>query len=258
MFERRKKRLDTIRTLLERQGTIHLKSAAETLGVSDMTIRRDIAASKAELAYLGGYIISGKSLPGTPEYKMNTEEDRNTRNKERVGRIAASMVEQGDTIFVDCGTTTPHIISALPEDLSITVVCHALNIANLASRLPKANLILLGGVYYSGTMVFKSDPGLTMLEQVAISKAFISVGGIHAERGLTCSHFYEVDIKQSVMRGAVQRYMIADSSKFSLVKPACFGQLSEAETIITNPDIPDDYRAILDEIPLNVMTSPKK
>ena len=155
MFERRKKRLDTIRTLLERQGAIHLKSAAETLEVSEMTVRRDIAASRTELAYLGGYIISGKSLPGNSEYKMNTEVDRNTRTKEMVGRIAASLVEQGDTVFIDCGTTTPHIVSALPEDLSLTLVCHALNIANLAARLPKVKLILLGGIYYANTMVFK-------------------------------------------------------------------------------------------------------
>ncbi len=255
MFERRKKRLDTIRTLLERQGAIHLKSAAETLEVSEMTVRRDIAASRTELAYLGGYIISGKSLPGNSEYKMNTEVDRNTRTKEMVGRIAASLVEQGDTVFIDCGTTTPHIVSALPEDLSLTLVCHALNIANLAARLPKVKLILLGGIYYANTMVFKSDPGLTMLEQVAINKAFVSAGGIHAQRGLTCSHFYEVDIKQAVMRNAVTRYIVADSSKFSLVKPACFASLPEAGTIVTNPDIPDEYRRVLDELQLETITS---
>lgn len=255
MFDRRRKRIDILITFLDQRGPIHLKQAADMLQVSEMTVRRDIAASRGSLAFYGGYIAPVKDY-GATSYAMNTEEDRNAAKKAVAGRAAAALVENGDTIFIDCGTTTPHVAKALPEDLELTVVCYSLNIANIVCHNENWRVIMLGGIFYPNTQVFKSAPGLSLLDQVAITKAFVSAGGVHEKSGLTCSNFYEVEVKQAVMRATVARYLVVDSTKFSLVKPAFFAPLAEAGTIITDA-LPAGYEKTIEAAGLGCIVGEK-
>ncbi len=251
MFDRRRKRVDTLVSFLEQRGPIHLKQAADMLDVSEMTVRRDIAEAKGSLAFYGGYIAPVKDF-GATSYAMNTEEDRNASKKAAAGRKAASLVENGDTVFIDCGTTTPHIAKALPEDLELTVVCYSLNIANIVCKNERWRVIMLGGIFYPNTQVFKGAYSLSLLGQVAITKAFVSAGGVHEKRGLTCSNFYEVEVKQAVLRATDSRFVVVDSSKFSLVKPAFFAPLAEAGTIIADA-VPEDYARVIESAGLSVL-----
>ena len=133
---RRAERLDRLHALVTKTGVVRLNDAARALEVSSMTVRRDLAAEPRALAYLGGYIVSSGHLPAQARYVLDTEVGTNTQQKIEAGRHAARLVEAGDTLFIDCGSTTPHLISHLPNEAgAVTIVSgYSINAAWASGR----------------------------------------------------------------------------------------------------------------------------
>lgn len=228
--DRRTQRLAQLRLLAEREGLIRLADAARTLGVSTMTIRRDLATGASGLELLGGHIVDQRRAPA---YTLHIEQASHAAAKLAAGRRAAAMVSAGDTIFLDCGTTMPHLVASLPADLDVTIVCYALNIANAASRMRRAQLFLLGGLFHASSATFYGEDTQRQVERLGIGKAFLSAGGVHQTRGATCSNFNEVPVKQAVLRTATSAYLVVDGSKIGQVKPAWFASLEAFDAIVT-------------------------
>ena len=226
---RREDRLERLRALVSRSGTVRLGDAARALAVSTMTLRRDLAEGETGFDLLGGYIVP--RIQGG--YTLDIEQDSHVQAKAEAGRRAASLVRPGETIFVDCGTTMPHLMAALPPDLEVTVVCYALNVAAQASRMQRARLFLLGGLFHSASATFFSEDALRSLEQLGINTAFLSAGGAHETLGASCSNFNEVPVKRAVLERAVRSFLVVDSSKLGQVKPAHFAPMSAFEEVVT-------------------------
>jgi len=227
---RHTERIEALSGALADSAPLHLKDAASLLGVSEMTIRRDIEKAPERFGYLGGYIVP---RAGDVSYVMAQEQTAHEVAKAALGALAASLVESDDTLFVDCGTTTPHLVRALP-DVHLTVICYALNIASAVAQKPNVRLVLLGGLYHASSASFAVEDEQAVLSRFGVNTAFISAGGVHAERGVSCSHFHEAPIKQAAMRLAGRRCLIADESKLGKVRPVLFGELSQFDTLITN------------------------
>ncbi len=225
--------------------------AAKTLGVSEMTIRRDVVASNDRLLLLGGYLLDGV-MPDEPRYVMDLEKDSHLRNKQNACQKATSLIEDGDTVFIDCGTTTPHLATNLPADKNLTVICYAMNVAEIICRKPGLNLIVLGGLYHASSASFSGDEAVSMLEKIGINKAFISAGGVHPARGVSCSNFHEVAIKHAAIRAALRKYIIVDASKIGAIKPAFFATLDEFDAIITDASISESQKKSLIEHKIRV------
>jgi DeoR family deoxyribose operon repressor len=119
--------------------------------------------------------------------------------------------------------------------LFLTVACYALNIAQLLSRRRQTQLVLLGGVFHPASATFASDEALASLRRLRINKAFLSAGGVHATRGVTCTNFNEVPVKQAAIASAAQSVLVVDSSKLGRLKPAFFAPVSAFERIVTSP-----------------------
>lgn len=224
-------RLARLQTQFDSQGAVPLKQAAQALAVSEMTLRRDLAAPESTLAVLGGYVV-GTQAPSAARYTLADEADQHAPNKRRAGQRAAALVQPGDSLFIDCGTTTPWLAEALPPDIPLDVVCYSLNIANILSRRPNTQLMLLGGLYHGSSASFASDEALAYLKRLGLTKAFVSAGGVHPERGASCSSFHEVPIKRAAIECAAESVLIVDESKLDRLKPAFFAPLSQFSRII--------------------------
>jgi DeoR family deoxyribose operon repressor len=232
---RRTARLARLQDILRQSGVpARLEEAASAIGVSSMTLRRDLAHPGQSLALLGGYVVPGGSFSGRGRYTLAREQDSHAAAKRQACLHAARLIEDGDTVFIDCGTTMPHLVEALPAALSLTIVCYAMNIAALASRRPNTQLIMLGGLYHPASATFLSEEGLANLRRLPINKAFVSAGGVHATRGVTCTNFNEVPVKQVALDAAAQAILVVDSSKLGRLKPACFAAVSAFERIVTS------------------------
>jgi DeoR family transcriptional regulator, deoxyribose operon repressor len=252
--ERRKSRLRRLSGALYGRGALHLNEAAALLDVSAMTVRRDIATASEHFAYLGGYILAA-GLDGG--YRLDREQDSHAAAKAIVCAHAAQLIADGDTIFVDCGTTTPHLVHRLPVALRATVICYALNIAEPLAANPNVQLILLGGLYNASSASFAVDDGLRTLARLGVNKAFLSAGGVHPARGVSCSNFHEVAVKQAAMSVALEKHLLVDASKLGQVKSVFFAGVEQFDSIITSTPAPEILREMADLGPRLVVAGNK-
>lgn len=226
-------RLRTLAEALAKHNVMHLRDAASLLGVSEMTVRRDIGANPERFTYLGGYIVSAADVPNAAGYSLEQEKDHFAQAKAQASAHAARLVAENDTVFIDCGTTLAALARIIPAQLQITAVCYSLNVAEILRRMPNVRMILLGGVYVPSSDSFSGADSLDTLRRMGINKAFISAGGVDPARGVTCWNVHEVAIKQAAMASAVERHLVVDASKFGVVKAWRFSQMEDFDSIIT-------------------------
>jgi DeoR family transcriptional regulator, deoxyribose operon repressor len=252
--ETRVQRLQRLRRAVETSGALHLKDAAELLKVSEMTVRRDLAGPEAALALLGGYVVNAASPTGI-KYTFEQEIDQHTQDKRLACRSAAASIKEGDTIFIDCGTTMQSLADCLPEDMPLSVICYSLNVASIVTHRPATQMMLMGGLYHPSSQSFSSDDGLSYLRRLGVNKAFISAGGLHWTRGASCSNFHEVAIKQAVIATAMESILVVDASKLGSLKPAFFSDVSSFSRIIVGGSVSADTRKHFRSLPVEYVTS---
>ena len=226
-------RLRVLADALARHSVMRLRDAASLLGVSEMTVRRDIAASPGKFTYLGGYIVSATDVPNNAGYSLEEEQDHFAQAKAEASSVAAGLIVSNETIFIDCGTTLTTLARLIPAETNVTVVCYSLNVAEILRRKPNVRMILLGGVYVPSSDSFSGEESIEVLRRMGINKAFISAGGVDSARGVTCWNFHEVALKQAAMASAVESHLVVDSSKFGVVKAVRFSQIDDFNSVIT-------------------------
>lgn len=220
-----------LQQLFARRGALPLAEAAAELQVSAMTIRRDLASPEAPLACLGGYVVAPLA-PAAARYALEEERDQHAAAKRLACEHAARLVQAGDSLFIDCGSTMAQLAEALPPDIALNVVCYSLNIASLLSRRPNTQLMLLGGLYHPSAATFTSDEGLSYLKRLGVSKAFISAAGVHAARGASCANFHELPVKHAAIDCAADCILVVDDSKLGRLRPAFIAPLQRFSRII--------------------------
>jgi DeoR family deoxyribose operon repressor len=129
-----------------------------------------------------------------------------------------------------------------------------MNIAEIICKQTNLTVMLLGGLYQASSDSFFSSPeSLEMLGRIGITKAFLSAGGVHIGRGVSCSNFHEVPIKQKALGVSLKRYLVVDSSKFGIVRPAFFAPLDAFDAVVTDGGLTAADRAALDEAGIPVL-----
>lgn len=233
MFEKRRRRIDKILALLEVNESLHIRDVAQMLEVSEMTLRRDIALGDKRILYLGGYLVKTGTNKAS-QYSLDSEKAIGLKNKRWVGRLAAEQIQNGDSIFIDCGTTTPHIVAAMRKDIECTVICYSTNIAYPLTHYPNVTLVLLGGVFYPASATFYCEESIDYLNKFGINKAFLSAGGVSLDRGVSCSNLHEVKVKQAIIGIAMKKFLVVDSGKFGQFRSAFFTEFAKIDTVITD------------------------
>ncbi len=232
----RDERLERLAVMVAKQGVLKLRAVANDLGVSEMTVRRDVIESGGRFACLGGHVIGAQNDVAGSDYVLEEETDHHAAAKIAACAKAAKLIEEDDTIFIDCGTTTPRLAALIPHDLRLTAVCYSLNVADILSRRKNTRLILLGGLFHPAAASFSGDAALDELKRININKAFISAGGVDETRGVTCSHFHEVPVKQAAISRAVEAHLVVDASKFGKVRAAHFAEIATFTSIVSDQD----------------------
>ncbi len=153
METRRDERIGQLLQALKRSDKLHLKEAATLLGVSEMTIRRDLNHKSAPVVLLGGYIVLEPR--SASHYLLSDQKSRLVEEKRRAAQLAAGLVQAHQTVFIDCGTTTPWIIEAIDNDLPFTAVCYSLNTFLALQDKPHCRAILSGGEFHASNAIFK-------------------------------------------------------------------------------------------------------
>lgn len=240
METRRDERINRLAQALKKTDRLHLKQAAELLGVSEMTVRRDLNAAPAAVILLGGYVVSDPKNSTISSYFVSDQQNQQVVEKQAAGKLAAQLVEAGDTLFFDCGTTIPFIIEAIDDDLPFTGVCYSLNTFLALQDKPAATVILCGGEFHPASAIFTPLTRHSELDHICPHKAFFSAAGISLSAGATCFNLAELPVKHRALAQSQRAVLVADNTKFGQVRPACIGALAQFDTLVTNaaPDLP--------------------
>ena len=242
------RRSDTIIGLLMRNDAMSVSHLAGQLGVSEMTVRRDLAKMQKEgqVRLVNGVAFCPRDGEGV-SYDLEQQLGVHCREKDAIGRAAAAMLVPGDSVFIDCGSTASAMLRYIPQGMDITVICSTFNVLTEARCRNIQRLVFTGGYYHPGTETFESPEAIRMLGGIRSSKAFITASGVSMELGLTCVEQYETAVKRVAMENGMKRMLLVDSSKFSRVSPAFFGTWSSIDMVVTDEGIPEEWTSFLHE-----------
>lgn len=230
-------------SLMERDGRIVAKEAAEAMGVSEDTIRRDLR----ELAADGRLTrVHGGALPISPA--LAGFEDRRAispAGKVAIGRAAAARVTAGSLTFLDGGTTAIEVARHLPRDLAATIVTHSPHVAIELGAHRALEVILLGGPLFRHSMVTIGVRTLDDIRRFKPDRFFMGVTGVHPDAGLTTGHAEDAYVKAAMAAEATETIVLASAEKIGAASPHLIAPARVATTVITDHA---DARAILDPI----------
>ena len=213
----RESRVRQLDEALGARGALHLRSAAELLGVSEMTVRRLVASHTDVFAYLGGHILRSAAVGADADYVLAREVDSHAAAKAAACEHAVKLIEPEDTVFIDCGTALEHLAKRIPGDLPLTAVCYSLGVANLLAAKPACRLFMLGGLFHPVSASFGGPTTSQSLASLGITKAFISAGGVDngaASVARTCTRCRSSSRRCKVLRRATSSSTTASSTGF--------------------------------------------
>lgn len=245
-------RLNSLINILKENNGASVRELSAALNVSDMTIRRDLELLKQKNLVINNYGAFFYNYTNNKEiddaYALNSAAIENPSQKYLIGKCAAGYINDQDILIIDTGTTTEAFAREISNDINATILCYNRNILNLLYDKPNISLILAGGYYHPNTEMFESSEGLSLISHTRANKVFISAAGIHETLGVTCSNSYEIAAKQAIFKSGVEKILLADSSKFSIVKSSYFANLCDFDTIITDSGITDKWIQIIREL----------
>ncbi|WGE31740.1 DNA-binding transcriptional repressor DeoR [Actinobacillus genomosp. 2] len=234
-------RIQRLEFLLKKMDKVHLRDAADILNVSEMTIRRDINASAGSIVLLGGYIVRDPQKTNEANYQIFEQETKHIAEKMQIGSLAAKLVEDGDIVFFDCGSTIPFIASQIDPSVTFTAICCSINTFMVLQEKPNCQVILCGG-NYSRHNSFMTPIQLTNeLDVICTTKAFISAAGIDLKKGITCFNFEEAKTKQKAIAKTQQAILVFDHSKLHKIQKAYVGDFSQFDLCISDQELPEDF-----------------
>ena len=235
MFE--EERLQKINQIVQNNARASVRRLCELLDVSESTVRRDLTELERRqlIKRTRGGAIRMESVGFEPTYGEKTDQQR--EEKQRIAERAAALVQDGDSLLIDSGTTTLYLAMHLAKRRRLTVVTNSIHLMQQLSGAPEITLVSTGGVLRPNTMALVGPVAEGMLANLRVDKAFIAVNGIDKEMGLTTPNITEASIKRKMMQVADQVYVLADHSKIGRVSFAKFGGVEEIDGCITSNEV---------------------
>jgi DeoR family deoxyribose operon repressor len=251
--------MNEIVSLLRRKNIVSIRELKEKFNISEMTARRDLlhlVQDQVVEMIPGGAIFKSPHAEESEEekYFVTKEENVRTVEKLKVGQRAATLIEPGETVIIDIGSTTEFIAKFVREDIPVTMLCFTLNALVELCRKRDCNVIIAGGYYHAETLMFESPEGIELISRTRADKVFVSAAGVHPQLGVTTVYPHELLTKRTILASAKRRILVVDSSKFGKMKSVYFADLSSFHTIITNDDLPEEYRQAIQERGIELLT----
>lgn len=236
-----------IAEMVKGHNYILITDIIKKLNASDATIRRDIKEMEERnlVTRNQGAVIWNDMQDEQHKELIFYRQNQNVDIKKELGKYAASLVRQNDTLFIDTGTTMLELAKNL-EDIPLTVVTNDLPIAMELEKKYNINTIVLGGCVRRGTHTMIGSIALNNLKDFHFQKAFFSPAGIDKEGEFMFFNLYAMDVRQRAAASSEEIIMVADHSKFGrkgFIKGFGF---SQCRFLVTN-ELNDDWKDYLED-----------
>lgn len=243
-LERRKKILE----LLEKEGQVSTIRLEERLGVTGATIRsdlRDLDREGAIVRFHGGAALADQSRLNSPNENYMRRSVMHVSEKMAIGKEAAKLVSEGETIFIDASSTTFYMIPYINHLENLTIVTNGIHTAMEIQRYSNFKTVLVGGVLRPHSGAIEGLLCEDMLRRISGDSYFVSGNGFSLASGLTGNNFYELELKRRFSDKCKRRIALLDSSKLCNNSTSTFISSEQLDVLITDSGIlPDQVRRI--------------
>ena len=242
-----KQRQERILELIQNSGGARVSDLVDLLGVSDMTVRRDIStlARKGKVARVhgGATALAGRSSeePGfTTKFQLQKAE------KAAIARTAVTLIEPGDSVAISGGTTTYAVAVELLSIANLTVVTNSVPVGELLHTAGRSDLtvILTGGTRTPSDSLV-GPVAVAALSTLHVDWTFLGVHGIDERAGLTTPNLVEAETHRAMVRSGRRVAVVADSSKWDVVGLSSIARLDEIDVMVTDDRLHHDAQRIL-------------
>lgn len=229
------------------RGAVRVSELTSEFGVSEMTIRRDLdqLARRGLVDKVhGGAVLPGRSSTDEPGFEAKS--GRETREKEAIARLAATLVRSGTAVGLSAGTTTWTLAHHLREIPGITVVTDSYQIADLFYRARGVDqtVILTGGERTpSGALV--GPLAVAALRSLNLDLVFLGAHGMEERRGFTTPNLLEAETNRAFVASAERIAIVADHTKWGVIGISTFAQLRDVDLVVSDTGLPTTARDTL-------------
>jgi DeoR/GlpR family transcriptional regulator of sugar metabolism len=231
--------------LIRQNGKVRVKDLSKEFKISEVTIRNDL--KELESRGLVQRAHGGALPPDTiiVEPSLHERIRSHAEEKKRIGAAAVELIEDGDSIILDSGSTTLEIAKRLKGKRNIKVITNGVYIAMELLGVQGVQLILLGGLLRENSFSVVGHFAESMLEHLSADKLFIAADGCDMDFGLSTPNLEESQVNQVMVRIARQKILVADSSKFGRRSLSRIVSLLEMDKVITDRALSDKFRTEL-------------
>ena len=235
-IERRAKIIEEI----EQNGNVQVHLLSKMFRVSPVTIRNDLShlEQKNLLIRTRGGAIRPQQV--AIDYKLNLKAKKHFPEKQAIGKKAAELINEGETIILDSGTTTFEVAKNLGEFNDLTIITNALNVAGALIDFTNIKVIVPGGTLRRNSLSLIGAIAEQSIQDYYCDKLFIGVDGIDTEHGISTPNAEEAHLNKLMIKNSKEVIVVTDSSKFLKRSFVVISGIEDVDTIITDNGIPDE------------------
>lgn len=237
-------RWDEIRQILHAEQRISVAALAQRFGVSEVTIRKDLALMEGRGLLLrthGGALLAEDSRA---VIGFNEKSQQSTQEKESIAQKALKLVKPGQNVILDSGTTCLALAQLL-KGMDIQVITNSLGAATVLAGSEGVSMVLLGGAYRAVTAAIIGQSAVEQLKQYNADIAFVGASGATLEGGFSCQNLHEAQIKRAMLGQAALRVVLMDSAKFGGNKFAAFAAYGDVHVVVSDAGLGAEQRQAL-------------
>jgi len=223
-----------ILTQISKNNRIYVTALSMELGVSDDTLRRDLAEldDKGLLTKVHGGAIAKSGISIQFTERLHTA----ISIKQRIAAKVIPMFKAGDVILMDGGTTNLEVARQIPQDIELTIFTNSFPIVSELFNHPRIDLNFLGGKVFQASRVTVGLPVYQLLQTITPDWVVLGISDIHPEKGLTCPDREEAMIKRAMIERGVKIIILADSYKLDTARTYRVASLGDIDYIVTEDD----------------------
>ena len=221
-------RRDRIMDMLRSERRVSVSQLSKILATTEVTIRNDLTVMEQQGLLMR---VQGGAVPYPTVDEPVIE---NLKNKQAIAQVVASMISDGDTLFINCGTTTQCIAEALKNRKNLNVVTNSVSVAMILSDVPTMRVLLLGGELNAQYGFTYGTNAQEQLDQYQAGWAILAVDGVSENCGVTTYHAEEAILDRMMMDGAAHTLIVADSTKIGRAGFSRVCECGEKLTLVTD------------------------
>ncbi|HKP95816.1 MAG TPA: DeoR/GlpR family DNA-binding transcription regulator [Fibrobacteria bacterium] len=242
----RNERREKILGLLLSRQRVSVTELSKQLRVTGATIRADLEALTREnklIRTYGGAVVPQEKNP--PEAPMDVRLRNQVSEKQAIGRLASSLIQDGMVVALDASTTSLAVAAFLRNRKGLTVVTNSLAVATRLVDAPGVNVIMPGGTLRHESSSIVGPEAVQFLSRLEVELCLMGAHSVHAARGLGELNQQETEIKQALASISRRVVALADSTKWNKVSVAYFWPLAKVEILITEGQISREIKESL-------------